>query len=129
MRCGVLWCFPSSLGGMFEAWYFPPFYGDGKVLWRIIPGAILWSTWKERNDRVFRRSLSPMEDILVLVEMQIIKWISSRSDFDNIRVNGVLQNWQISLMCGISKIKKVVLWGPLSGGVLRFNVDGWLEES
>lgn len=72
---------------------------------------------------------SPMEDILVLVEMRIIKWISSRSDFDNIRVNGVLHNWQISLMCGISKVKKVVSWGLLSGGVLRFNVDGWLEES
>lgn len=58
------------------------------------------------------------------MEMRIVKWISSTSNFDNIKVDGVLHNWQGSLMCGISKAKKVVSWSLSSRGVLKINVDG-----
>lgn len=44
----------------------------------------------------------------------------SRSEFESLRMDGVLHNWEASLFCGI---KKVVSWVPCTGGMLKF-VDG-----
>lgn len=44
----------ASLFMMSEAWGMSPFFGYGAVIWKLIPFAILWSIWNERNDSVFR---------------------------------------------------------------------------
>eukprot|EP00268_Persea_americana_P063135 TRINITY_DN8154_c0_g1_i2.p1 TRINITY_DN8154_c0_g1~~TRINITY_DN8154_c0_g1_i2.p1 ORF type:complete len:183 (+),score=16.69 TRINITY_DN8154_c0_g1_i2:641-1189(+) len=87
-RCGVLWSLPRSLVGLIEAWRFSSFFGSGLILWRIIPFAILWFVWKERNNRIFRGSLLPVEELEQLVRVQIAKWASFR-EFDASKVYGV----------------------------------------
>ena len=67
LRCSVLWCSPGTLVGMIEAWRCSSFHGCGLVLWRLIPFAMLWSIWKERNERVFRWPLLALEDLTLLV--------------------------------------------------------------
>lgn len=77
-----------------------PFFGCGVVLWKLIPYVSLWSVWKERNDRVFRSSSMPMEDLVHLVLLRMAKWVSSREEeFDSIKVDGILHNWEASLQC------------------------------
>lgn len=71
-----------------------PFFRLRLVLWRLIPFAIFWSFWKERNARVFNGSSMPKEDILSLVLMCIAKWISVRKEFDSLRVEGIFHNWK-----------------------------------
>lgn len=61
-KCGVYWCMPSTVAKVFEAWGIP-FFGNGKMLWRMIPFAIACSLWMERNARIFRRSSTPKEDV------------------------------------------------------------------
>lgn len=46
------------------------------------------------------------------------------SEFESLRVDGVLRNWEASLFCGVKKMRKVFSWAPPSEGVLKFNVDG-----
>ena len=50
--------------------------------------------------------------------------ISSWNDFDYLRVDGILHDWEASLLCRMSKVKKMVLWDPPNDGVLKSNVDG-----
>ncbi|XXG74166.1 hypothetical protein AAC387_Pa07g2955 [Persea americana] len=87
----------------------------------MIPFAILWSVWKERNNRIFRGSLLPVEELEQLVLLQIAKWASFKKEFDALKVYSVLHNWEASLYCGV---KKVMLWAPPNVGLLKFNVDG-----
>lgn len=55
--------------------------------------------------------------------MRIAKWASSRDEFDNARVGGILHNWEASLCGRIPKVLKVKAWTPPSLGVhLKFNV-------
>ena len=100
-RCGVLSGRPGSLAGTIQAWRYSSFSRSGLILCRPTPFAILWLTWKERNDRVFNGSSSSMEDIYELVVVRISKWASFKSEFDRLRVEGVLHNWEASLLCGL----------------------------
>lgn len=67
-----------SVAMVFEAWRTTPFIGNGKVLWRLISFAILWSVGKERNARIFRRSSMPKDDVAKLVLVRLARWASSK---------------------------------------------------
>lgn len=82
-RSGVLWCSSQSISSTIEAWGLSPFSGCGLILWRLIPFAIFWSFWKERNARVSNGSSMPKEDKLSLVLMRIAKWVSVRKELDS----------------------------------------------
>lgn len=94
-----------------------PFCGCGGILWRIIPLVILWSVCKERNDGIFRSFSMVVKDIVHLVSMQIAKWVSSKKEFDDLWVDGVLFNWEVSLYSAASKVRKMDFWVPPSQGV------------
>ena len=57
-RCGAAWCFPEKIGEAIESWMGGHFAGCGRTLWRMASFAIIWSIWRERNDRIFRGSSS-----------------------------------------------------------------------
>lgn len=45
-------------------------------------------------------------------------------EFGCIRVGGILHNWEVSLLCGSSRVRKEEHWAPPPVGTLKFNVDG-----
>ena len=93
------WWVCSKQGG------FVFFLGNGLILWWLIPFAILWSVWKERKNRIFKGSLLYVDDLSQLVVIQIAKWASFKKEFDNLRVDSVLHNWDASLSCGVKRVK------------------------
>lgn len=54
----------------------------GAVLWMLVLFTILWSLWKERNDKIFRRVSSSVDDLLHVVTLRMEKWASSRKESD-----------------------------------------------
>ena len=76
------------------------------MMWRIIPFAILWSVWKERNDRAFRGSSSSVEELSLLVVAQIANRAAFKSEFDRIKVDGELHNWEASFTLWSQEGKK-----------------------
>lgn len=65
-----------------------------------------------------------MEDEFSLVFVCIAKWASMREDFDRLKVEGIIHNWEASLYCRRAKEKILVSWVPPREVVLKFNVDG-----
>lgn len=51
----MFWCMPVFVTMVLEARRVAPFFGSGRVMWTLIPFAILWSVWQKRNARVFKR--------------------------------------------------------------------------
>lgn len=45
-------------------------------------------------------------------------------EFDILRIDGVFNNWEITLLSGRLKEIKRVVWEPPSEAALKFNVDG-----
>lgn len=59
---------------------------------------------KERNYNIFRDALLFVDDVMSLVILRISKWASTRGVFDCLRLNGILQNWEATLLYGSRKI-------------------------
>lgn len=90
----------------------------------IIPIAILWSVWKERNNKIVRGALTAKEDILYVISLRIAKWASIRKDFLILTRH---------IYCSIGKFACNVVWARRSKmfframppiGILKFNMDG-----
>lgn len=106
-----LWCrLLARCGGANRSMEGFFFFGSSLILWRLIPFAIFWSVWKERNNRIFRGSLLTVEDLSQIVVVQVAKWASFKKEFDTL--NGVMRDREASLYCGKKKMKKVVHWIP-----------------
>lgn len=129
--CGVVFLGGAEYLGAFRGHWQVCLWNGGSFLSMgvaqscgIIPFAILWSVWKERNDKVFRWTSKSVEEVVHMVIVRIAKWVSCRSDFDRLRVDGLLCNWEASLHSDISKKNIALLWCSPIQGVLKFNVDG-----
>ena len=91
------------------------------------PFAILWSIWKERNDRIFRSSSFSTVGLTSEVAFGIAKWALIRKEFSKLTFDDILLNWGACMVCGPSKVKRSTPWYPPPKGVLKFNVDGALS--
>ena len=48
-----------------------------KLLCKVVPLAVLWSTWKHRNDCVFNGSQPNFEELCEVVKTRIALWAKS----------------------------------------------------
>jgi len=50
---GISWTMPRKVSEALKSWEEAGVHAKNRNRWRIIPAAIWWSTWKERNSRCF----------------------------------------------------------------------------
>lgn len=61
---------------------------------------IFWLILNDKNYRIFRGASSSMDHLMSYVILQVATGASCSSKFDSIKVNEILHNWEISLLCG-----------------------------
>lgn len=67
----INWVFSHSLRDAFLQWRWPkkaPFF---KKVWAAVLFIILWSLWKERNQRIFTNKSSPVKNIKDMVLLRL----------------------------------------------------------
>lgn len=94
------------------------------LLWRIIPFSVLWSIWRERNEKTFRDSSLSTKNLISMVSLRIAKWALVRKEFSNIRLHVILYYWEACIVIGSCDEKRLIHWSPPPLRVLKFNVDG-----
>lgn len=122
-RCSLAWCCPKNIADIVESWMGGYFVGCGCVLWWLIPFAILWSIWKERNSRIFLGSSFSVANLISTVAIRIAKWALVRKEFSISSMDDNLSNWEACMGCGSIQMRRVVPWSPSIWG---FKVQcGW----
>ena len=82
----------ENIADAVESWARGQFVGCGRSLWRLIPFAMLWCIWKDRNDRVFRNVSSTSEELVASISLMIANWALVRKEFSNFSLNDILFN-------------------------------------
>lgn len=77
---GLQWAFPADLRSAFIQWS-PPHKGIFfKKVWLASFSIILWTIWKERNERIFKQSSSSVQQLPNLVLLRLSWWIKGWGD-------------------------------------------------
>ncbi|KAG2707779.1 hypothetical protein I3760_05G162800 [Carya illinoinensis] len=73
-RLALVWMMPKTVEAALASW--PSIRGRQsiKAMWKMIPICILWSLWRERNDRTFEDKERSIEELKFLVFRTLYSW-------------------------------------------------------
>ncbi|XP_026444009.1 uncharacterized protein LOC113344214 [Papaver somniferum] len=73
------WVFLESMLSLASAWFNNKLSTSGKVVWNIIPAAVVWVLWKERNCRTFEENYNYKTDEELCIEAKslVLTWAAS----------------------------------------------------
>lgn len=84
---------------------------------------VLWCIWIERNNEIFRGTLSSIETLVSVVNLRVMKWALARKECANLKLNDILRNWEACKECAQVREKRTVNRAPPQSGGLKFNID------
>lgn len=91
----------GSVSGLHQWWTGYRCNNRLKVLWRIIPLAVLLSLWKQRNKIIFNDSQVDLEKLCELIKTRIALWFRAYSPYFSYSVDDMgfnLKNVKFSIM-------------------------------
>lgn len=96
---GISWVQPGSVPSLLQWWAGYRCNKRVKMLWKIIPLAVLWSLWKQRNESLFNDTQADLEKLCELIKIQIALWFRASSPFFCYLVNDIVFNLQNVKFC------------------------------
>ncbi|CAL5414383.1 unnamed protein product [Camellia sinensis] len=99
--CGLTWVSPGSVGLLLELWQSWKFKKAKKIVWEVIPVAVLWSVWNLRNkyECVFSDEQPNSDDLVDLIKFRVVFWAKTKSDMKNWNMTDLLFCWEQLSLC------------------------------
>lgn len=69
------WCMPLSLFDAYEQWVYPKSGSFFRKVWKACFFVILWTLWREQNNRIFDDISCPLPRLRDLILLRISWWI------------------------------------------------------
>ncbi|XP_026443576.1 uncharacterized protein LOC113343658 [Papaver somniferum] len=91
------WFFPDSFFNLESTWYNTPFSGNAKVVWKLIPAAVVWVLWRERNCRVFEENYTYKldEELCSDAKTLVLTWATAFGNKVHVNFAYTVKNWNI----------------------------------
>lgn len=79
LRDNIAWGFPNSFTALAHVWDKNIFSSSGNFIWEMIPAAIVWVIWRERNCRTFEEDYDYNTDIDLVVDAKslLLSWAAA----------------------------------------------------
>lgn len=91
---GITCIVPSDLRGLLSAWSHLALNAFGKRLWHLVPSAVSWAIWLERNDRVFKGHSEPTWKVYRQAREYIVLWARRCKGYDGLPIGDLLRHWE-----------------------------------
>ncbi|XP_026451805.1 uncharacterized protein LOC113352163 [Papaver somniferum] len=90
------WVFPETMYSLAHSWSHSSLSSNGKVVWDLIPSAIVWILWRERNCRIFedKYSFKTDSEIVVDVKALVLSWASAAGNRVHMNFSNSVYNWE-----------------------------------
>lgn len=90
----VLWVWPDDFKNMLLSWKVDKVSKRVKIIWHLIPFAICWEIWLERNRRRHGGRHRDKEELVYAIKMHICLWRSTTTAFQNYSMNQIFHHWE-----------------------------------
>ncbi|XP_028108106.1 uncharacterized protein LOC114306978 [Camellia sinensis] len=84
---GSQWVSPSSLQDLLLWWYGQKYKNLGKLIWEVIPLAVVWSLWIARNNMVFNSKVPVWGNIVDSIKIKVATWVKFSSHLPNYTIH------------------------------------------
>lgn len=65
-----------------------------KQLWKMVPAAVCWTIWLERNNRVFKDHSEPTLQVYRKAKDLILFWARRCKGYDDIPIGDIHRHWE-----------------------------------
>ncbi|XP_056692027.1 uncharacterized protein [Spinacia oleracea] len=127
---------PHSTQAAYDQWLHPNRGVFFKKVWKASFFIILWTLWRERNNRCFKNISCPTSHLQDLVLLRITGWIKGWGDEFPYSSNDIIRHplclkWESgsSKSQQASRIIQKQLWAPPPSSLYKWNVDASLKFS
>lgn len=93
----LVWVFREDVKANIWEWSSKKGNSLKQRLWGLIPSAIWWTVWNERNNRIFMGKFKNSDQILQEVKILLYHWSIGTNTFAGFTLNTVLHNWNVLL--------------------------------
>ncbi|KAL7254616.1 hypothetical protein ACSBR1_008885 [Camellia fascicularis] len=69
---------PDSIEAVLHWWDYDQLNRKEKLIWKVIPLAVLWSLWKLRNEFIFESATPKLEEVCDLIKIRVAMWLNQR---------------------------------------------------
>ncbi|XP_028124098.1 uncharacterized protein LOC114321151 [Camellia sinensis] len=114
---------PNLVEGLLQWWSFYKMKKTEKLLWMVVPLAVLWSTWKHRNDCVFNGSQPNFEELCEVVKARIALWAQSFLTKLEFSINDIVFNLPQAAV-GVLAAARCLVIGCLAMGLFVVQLMG-----
>ncbi|XP_026398293.1 uncharacterized protein LOC113294085 [Papaver somniferum] len=90
----VQWVMPLNFMMCIQSWRMERTTARVKMVRQLIPFAICWEIWNERNRRVHGGRSKSVYELEIAIKQWIFLWSSSTETFKNYTANQVITNWE-----------------------------------
>ncbi|CAL5369282.1 unnamed protein product [Camellia sinensis] len=98
----LCWVSPATVDGVFSWWLGTKHRKLVKKIWMLVPVAMLWSTWRLRNEIVFKGHLPDMLELGEVVKVRVGYWVRASLPSVTYSVHHIVENLsQVLAMKGV----------------------------
>lgn len=74
----------------------------GKRLWRLVPSAVGWEIWLERNNRVFQGRSEPAWKVYRQAREYMVFWARRCKGYEGVQNGDLIRYWERSIGLPVS---------------------------
>ncbi|XP_028089315.1 uncharacterized protein LOC114289749 [Camellia sinensis] len=100
----LCWVSPATVDGVLSWWLGTKHRKLVKKIWMLVPVAMLWSTWRLRNEIVFKGHLPDMLELGEVVKVRVEYWVRASLPSVHYSVHHIVEN--------LSQIRRHNAWMP-----------------
>lgn len=96
---GMRWTIPPDLHPLFLSWKGKAFSMRGKRIWNLVPAAVCWSIWLERNRRISYGYAEPSFRVYQRTKDLILMWAVQCKDCELLNPADLKRGWEGIIGC------------------------------
>ncbi|OVA11126.1 hypothetical protein BVC80_1741g123 [Macleaya cordata] len=95
LNINLCWVTPKNCADLIEAWK-PIGMSNSKTkaITSLFPAAIMWTIWKERNNRVFEDKSEDVDKLIDQAKVTMALWVENLVQLKGLSIENIVLNWK-----------------------------------